>query len=299
MKKRIISAIIMLMIAIPLIILGKKAFLLGIAVIGLMSFYEIIKLNKYPKIVKILSFISYMIIIFNNYESNFLINNFDFKLLALAILLTLIPVIKYQPSNEYTTSDAFSLTSFLLLVGLGLNFLLSTRNYSLSYFILLMLIPIFTDTFAYFGGMLIGKHKVTKLSPKKTWEGCITGLLVSTILSSIYYMYFIGNTLTLNKVLILILASIIAQIGDLFFSAIKRNHNIKDFSNLIPGHGGIIDRLDSIIFVSYLFIISPLRCSIKKAIPPKSSVLLIVEAYFFIVSMASLVSSSSESSIMI
>ena len=255
MKKRIISAIIMLMIAIPLIILGKKAFLLGIAVIGLMSFYEIIKLNKYPKIVKILSFISYMIIIFNNYESNFLINNFDFKLLALAILLTLIPVIKYQPSNEYTTSDAFSLTSFLLLVGLGLNFLLSTRNYSLSYFILLMLIPIFTDTFAYFGGMLIGKHKVTNLSPKKTWEGCITGLLVSTILSSIYYIYFIGNTLTLNKVLILILASIIAQIGDLFFSAIKRNHNIKDFSNLIPGHGGIIDRLDSIIFVSYLFII--------------------------------------------
>lgn len=135
MKKRIISAIIMLMIAIPLIILGKKAFLLGIAVIGLMSFYEIIKLNKYPKIVKILSFISYMIIIFNNYESNFLINNFDFELLALAILLTLISVIKYQPSNEYTTSDAFSLTSFLLLVGLGLNFLLSTRNYSLSYFI--------------------------------------------------------------------------------------------------------------------------------------------------------------------
>ena len=178
MKKRIISAIIMLMIAIPLIIIGNKAFILGIAVIGLMSFYEIIKLNKYPKIVKILSFISYMIIIFNNYESNFLINNFDFKLLALAILLTLIPVIKYQPSNEYTTSDAFSLTSFLLLVGLGLNFLLSTRNYSLSYFILLMLIPIFTDTFAYFGGMLIGKHKVTKLSPKKTWEGCITGLLV-------------------------------------------------------------------------------------------------------------------------
>ena len=112
MKKRIISAIIMLMIAIPLIILGKKAFILGIAVIGLMSFYEIIKLNKYPKIVKILSFISYMIIIFNNYESNFLINNFDFKLLALAILLTLIPVIKYQPSNEYTTSDAFNLTSF-------------------------------------------------------------------------------------------------------------------------------------------------------------------------------------------
>ena len=162
MKKRIISAIIMLMIAIPLIILGKKAFLLGIAVIGLMSFYEIIKLNKYPKIVKILSFISYMIIIFNNYESNFLINNFDFKLLALAILLTLIPVIKYQPSNEYTTSDAFSLTSFLLLVGLGLNFLLSTRNYSLSYFILLMLIPIFTDTFAYFGGKTQSNKVITK-----------------------------------------------------------------------------------------------------------------------------------------
>ena len=259
MKKRIISAIIMLMIAIPLIILGKKAFILGIAVIGLMSFYEIIKLNKYPKIVKILSFISYMIIIFNNYESNFLTNNFDFKLLALAILLTLIPVIKYQPSNEYTTSDAFGLTSFLLLVGLGLNFLLSTRNYSLSYFILLILIPIFTDTFAYFGGMLIGKHKVTKLSPKKTWEGMIIGTLMSVFIGALFYHTIIDPMFSKEKLLIICtFLSILGVFGDLTFSAIKRYYDKKDFGNIMPGHGGILDRLDSLIFVilGYMFFIT-------------------------------------------
>lgn len=255
MKKRIISAIVLLCITIPLVLLGNKFFLIGIGLIGLMTYYEIIRLKDYPASVKILSFISYLIIIFNNYNSNSVVNSFNYSLLALSMLLVIVPAIFYQISKKYTVTDALYLFAFLLLVGMGLNFLLIIRNYSLYYFILLMLIPIFNDTFAYFGGTLIGKHKVTAISPKKTWEGCITGLVVSTILSSIYYIYFISNSLNVSQILIIILISIFGELGDLFFSAIKRNYNIKDFSNLIPGHGGILDRLDSIIFVSYLFII--------------------------------------------
>lgn len=256
MKKRIISAIVMLAIVIPLVFLGNKPFILGVGIVGLMSYYEIMKLNKYPNFVKIFSFIALLIIIYNNYDVNLFINGFDFRLIAATLLLILTPAIFYQVDGKYTTMDAFRLFTFIILIGLGLNFFILIRNYSLQYFILMLLIPIFTDTFAYFGGTFIGKHKVTKLSPKKTWEGYFTGSIVATILTTIFYIYFIGNPSNIFLLIFMILLmTIFAQIGDLFFSAIKRSYGIKDFSNLIPGHGGIIDRLDSLIFVSFMFII--------------------------------------------
>ena len=120
----------------------------------------------------------------------------------------------------------------------------------------MVLTPIITDTFAYVGGSLIGKHKVTKLSPNKSWEGYIVGSLMGTFMMSMYYFNFINMQGKLMPVILIIfLMTVVGQIGDLFFSAIKRKHNIKDFSNLIPGHGGVLDRLDSLIFVAIIFMI--------------------------------------------
>ena len=103
---------------------------------------------------------------------------------------------------------------------------------------------------------MVGKHKFTSISPNKTIEGCIIGTIISTFVATMYYINIIGNTTNIFKIVSLIaLLSIIGQCGDLFFSAIKRENNKKDFSNLIPGHGGILDRLDSIIFVMFAFII--------------------------------------------
>ena len=148
MKKRIISAIVMLAIVIPLVFLGNKPFILGVGIVGLMSYYEIMKLNKYPNLVKIFSFIALLIIIYNNYDINLFINGFDFRLIATTLLLILTPAIFYQIDGKYTTMDAFRLFTFIILIGLGLNFFILIRNYSLQYFILMLLIPIFTDTFA-------------------------------------------------------------------------------------------------------------------------------------------------------
>ena len=129
---------------------------------------------------------------------------------------------------------------------------------SLERVIYLFLIPVCTDVFAYLIGSLFGKRKVApNISPKKTLEGYIGGCVLGTILPSIYYYYFISNMNIIVLVVLTFIISIMGCIGDLLFSKIKRENGIKDFSNLIPGHGGILDRLDSFIFgiLTYVLIL--------------------------------------------
>ena len=119
-----------------------------------------------------------------------------------------------------------------------------------------------SDTFAYFIGCKFGKHKLCPtISPKKTVEGAIGGIigviLSYIVLTIIGNMYFDFNMSLVYWILIAIVASIVGQMGDLTASSIKRYCGIKDFGDLIPGHGGILDRFDSLIFVApivYIFI---------------------------------------------
>ena len=111
-----------------------------------------------------------------------------------------------------------------------------------------------TDIFAYLVGKNMGKHKFSKISPNKSLEGCVGGILGSIIITLIY-TYVINNyfSLNINYLFISIVAfilSIIGQIGDFSASSIKRYVGIKDFSNLLPGHGGMLDRIDSLIFIA-------------------------------------------------
>lgn len=111
-----------------------------------------------------------------------------------------------------------------------------------------------TDVFAYVAGRLFGKHKFNEISPNKTIEGCIGGTIGAIILVLIY-TGFCNTYLNLQMnygfaVIVAIILSVIGQIGDLSASSIKRYVGIKDFSNLIPGHGGMLDRIDSVIFIA-------------------------------------------------
>ncbi len=111
-----------------------------------------------------------------------------------------------------------------------------------------------TDMFAYFTGKKFGKHKFTKVSPNKSIEGCIGGT-VGAILCMVIYAVVCNNVwnMNINYIYIAIVGlvlSLVGQIGDLAASSIKRYTGIKDFSNLIPGHGGILDRIDSVIFIA-------------------------------------------------
>ena len=136
---------------------------------------------------------------------------------------------------------------------------------------------VLTDVFAYVFGMLFGKNKmIERISPKKTWEGAIGGTLVATVAATLFaYLYgnlFTGNlnaenvntifdtimnTSEMHPIILFVLifvitliTSIAGQLGDLVASRLKRTYDIKDFSNLFPGHGGFLDRFDSSIFAS-------------------------------------------------
>lgn len=119
-----------------------------------------------------------------------------------------------------------------------------------SYFIWYIIIATYScDTGAYFVGSFFGKHKLCeRLSPKKTIEGSVGGIVVSFILSMLFAYFFLKEVSMVMLVIASLTLPIVSQIGDLSFSSIKRYFGIKDFSNLFPGHGGILDRVDSLVY---------------------------------------------------
>ena len=111
-----------------------------------------------------------------------------------------------------------------------------------------------TDMFAYFVGKKFGKHKFSKISPNKSIEGCIAGI-AGAVIASLLYTFALNSIakFSISYIYITIIAfslSIISQIGDFAASSIKRYTNIKDYGSLIPGHGGMLDRFDSVIFIA-------------------------------------------------
>ena len=125
--------------------------------------------------------------------------------------------------------------------------LVDRTDYSLMVW-LIVITAFGTDIMAYFSGYLLGKHKLCpKISPKKTIEGSIGGILGSVILSGLFGWFFMPGVLV-HCLVIGVLGGIVSQFGDLTASIFKRKMGIKDYGNLIPGHGGILDRFDSVLF---------------------------------------------------
>lgn len=249
MKQRIFSAIICLIISIPLIIYGGIYLKIGLSLMGMLAVKEILNIKKdLPLIVNIITYILVGSLIF-----------IDISLIVkiFIILFVLLMILIFISDKKYNIEDAFYLICFSIIILLLFSYIYLIREKDINTLIYLFLITIFTDTFAYIGGKLFGRHKlIERISPNKTIEGFIIGSVIGTIIPTIFYIYMIspGEEFFLI-ILFTLLLSIIGQFGDLVFSCIKRHYKIKDFSNLIPGHGGIMDRLDSITFVIFGYII--------------------------------------------
>lgn len=180
----------------------------------------------------------------------------------LALSLIVIAVVTLFKFKDELYFESGKLIFTVIYVALTFSFALGLPQYNLSgdfsleVFMLFVLIWS-SDSFAYFSGRLFGKHKMApKISPKKTWEGFAGGVILTLILGFFIEKYY--PELRGNWMIVGFLISVFAPFGDLVESQLKRSFGVKDSGNIIPGHGGILDRLDSFIIcapVVYLYFI--------------------------------------------
>lgn len=255
MKKRVISAIVALLIFIPIFLIGGALYDLAFIILAVIGLHEFLKIREekkeFPVFISFISYVLLILIVTTGITTKEMIFTIDFRVISALILVFLVPTVLYHDRSIYSIVDAFYLIGGVFFLGVSFSLLIIFRNIDLKLLIYLFTITIMTDTYAFIIGRLIGKHKLLEnISPNKTLEGMISGTFFGTILGTLYYLSFISID---KNIIIVILTtlflSILGQLGDLVFSAIKRYYGKKDFSNIMPGHGGILDRFDSIIFV--------------------------------------------------
>ena len=208
---------------------------------------------------KILTYFIGLFLILYNYKILDLEYLYSFPIIIGIILLYSFSVIINKDFKKYTYKEALWLLVVVFLVGIFFNMFIKIRLLGIYPVLYCFIISSMTDTFAYLGGSMLGKNKLAPdISPNKTVEGSMIGSIMGTVISSIFYYFVIGNIEIYQLILLSFVLTIFGQLGDLFFSSIKRYYKVKDFSNLIPGHGGVLDRLDSTLFVilGYLLYIS-------------------------------------------
>lgn len=250
-KTRLISGIILVLVALLTICSGDLILLLtllGISMIGMQELYKVMGVRK--DTFNLLECAGYAgIVLF--YGALYFKAPVSGELLILAalILMMFVYVFTYP---KYEANQIMSALFGLVYVGVMLSFIYQTRMIEGEGKYLVWLIFICSwgcDTCAYCVGMLFGKHKMAPvLSPKKSIEGAVGGVVGAALLG-VVYAAILGKNMAAYAIICAI-GALISMVGDLAASAIKRNQGIKDYGKLIPGHGGILDRFDSVIFTA-------------------------------------------------
>ncbi len=252
---RFISSIVLVILTVTLIVVGSYPLAVGTFVISVIGFMELMRaagIHKTP-----MTWIGYLAI--TALYAAIVFDKKEFLLPIFILYLICIFGVMVLTYPKYTVEKTFFAFTGFIYVAFGLSFIFQTRMDMPKGNLIVWLIFLSawgSDTMAYCTGLLFGKHKAFPvLSPKKSVEGCIGGVVGGALFGCIFnaiVVYGMGiEFLEMWEIIVICAcASAISQIGDLAASAIKRFFSIKDYGNIIPGHGGIMDRFDSIIFVA-------------------------------------------------
>lgn len=246
MRERVLTAIALIAAFLYGILLNPMVLKILIVLIILIASYEVVGPRKKDSNLWLsLPIIGFVL------AAGLLPNSFFLVLLGLLIILLFtVSVFDVRFTYDHVTYYA-TMTAMLMIAHLSV---VEILNQGSLVFLYVLIATYATDTFALFGGKFFGKRKlIERISPKKTVEGAIVGYVSSVILSISFGFIFMD---TFDKSIIISASFLIpffSQIGDLAFSLIKRHYGIKDFGNVFPGHGGVLDRIDSLIFSLIIF----------------------------------------------
>ncbi len=253
-KTRVISSIVLVIITAAVLILGGWVTAIALLALSLKGIQEILRVYKLEK--SILGIVTYIFtvifygVIYFKFQEAMIPTMVVFLLVILAVY-----VIKFPTYTDKQMSVAF-LSFFYVSVMLSFMYQIRALENGLILVCLIFVSSWGNDVFAYLVGVSIGKHKMSpKLSPKKSIEGAIGGVLGAALCGAIFGVIFDKYVKNIDYAvvgfaIIGAFGAFPAIIGDLAASAIKRNNEIKDYGKLIPGHGGVMDRFDSIIFTA-------------------------------------------------
>ncbi|USS85432.1 phosphatidate cytidylyltransferase [Fructilactobacillus myrtifloralis] len=252
MKQRIITAIVALAIFIPIILMGGWLIELAAVALALVAMAEIFIMKKQIiiSVEALIAFIGVAALVLPNLATGLLPAYLtpSVAFYGLVLLLLLCTVFFHKSFNF---DDAGVYTLAMLYIGFGFHYFVVARHDGLAVLFYALLIVWCTDTGAYFVGKYFGKHKLAKyVSPNKTWEGSVGGVVIATVVCSIYVTFFPVSPAGLIPMIgLTVILSVAGQLGDLVESALKRYYGVKDSGKILPGHGGILDRFDSLLFV--------------------------------------------------
>ena len=249
-KTRLLSGIVLVAVALLTIISGGYVLfftLLGISLIGMQELYKVMKvLEDHFNALEIAGYFGAVIY--------YVLMSLDFEkygMMGVIISFMMFMFVYVFTYPKFKADQVMPAFFGVVYVAVMLSFIYLTRNLPDGKFLvwLIFLCSWGCDTCAYCVGMLIGKHKMAPvLSPKKSVEGAVGGVAGAALLGVIYAAATQGPML--EYAVICAIGALISMVGDLAASAIKRNQGIKDYGKLIPGHGGILDRFDSVIFTA-------------------------------------------------
>jgi len=265
MKTRVISAVVAIAVLLGVVYLGGTAIGIAVFLLSMGAIYEFYKaLEKINiKPVYAAGYISCLSLLFLTFldKLSFLKEAVDGQLPVISVFawLFLLMVVFFClimfSGGKYSVNDVSATLFGIVYIVFMFSFVILTRSMSNGYlYIWLIFIGAWaTDTFAFFTGVTVGKTKIVpKISPKKSLEGCIGGV-VGCVAAMTVFGWAFRETLNVplyNFAIIGAICGVISQIGDWAASSVKRAANIKDYGNIMPGHGGILDRVDSILFVA-------------------------------------------------